>query len=314
MVIAMLRDPMDRLQMIFIVVVAVAAVAIAVIGSHIVDSSYDHVKEIKQAKIEGTTDDISMDIVKGSDDAKNILAKTQGGPNELRFSDQTLTRTDLKTFVKDQSLTKLKILRCDFSPEDFDVLKDSKVKIVAMSDEPVDKALIDALAAMPKLTTIEMFRCDISKNALMNLAVSKVRLLKLRKCGETSRRIFTQAMAKHLSRMPTLVNAELGKNNFEDHALEGFASANCAVLNIAKTNASDADLETLKHLPRLQYLDLDGCAGITCQGLKTVLQSASLKQVRTDVQVSSCNLSPAAVSKCQANLYRIPDDMQFEKE
>ena len=312
--IAMMRDPMDRLQMVFIVVVAVAAIAIAVIVSHIVDRSYEHVSEIKQAKIEGTTDDISMDIVKNADDAKTILAKTSGAPYELRFTDQTVTRADLQTFVTESKYTKFKMLRCDFDSKDFDVLKDSKVKIVSMSDCPVDKTLMDALADIPKLHTIEMFRCDISKNALMNLAVSKVRLIKLRKCGETRNRIFTKSIFKDLARMPTLVHLELSKNTFEDHAIDGFAGGQCLVLNISRTNATDEDLETLKQLPRLQYVDLEFCGKVTCKGLKLVNQNPSVKSVRTDIPVSSCNFPPADISKFQPGTYRVPDDMQFERE
>ncbi len=310
----MMRDPMDRLQVVFIVVVAIAAIGIAVMISHIVDRSYEHVKEIKDTKIEGTADDLSMDIVKNADDAKTILARTKGSPNELRFSDQTITRADLKTFVNEPNLTKLKLLRCDFQSSDFDVLKDSKVKIFAISDCPVDKTLIDALAEMPKLTTIEMFRCDISRNALMNLAVSKVRLIKFRKCGESRDRIFTKSIFKDLARMPTLVYAELSKNTFEEHAIEGFAGAQCLVLNLAKSNAADADLETLKKLPKLQYLDLEYCAQVSCKGLKAMNQCASLKSVRTDIPVSSCNFTAADATKFQPASYRVPDEYQFEKE
>ncbi|CAN5361547.1 hypothetical protein BH10CYA1_BH10CYA1_33580 [soil metagenome] len=309
-----MRDPMDRLQIVFIAVVAIAAIGIAVIVSHIVDRSYEHVKEIKETKIEGTADDISMDIVKNADDAKTILARTKGSPNELRFFDQTLTQADLKTFVKEPNLTKIKMLRCDFNSADFEVLKDSKVKVVCMSDNPVDKALIDALAEMPKLHTIEMFRCDISKNALMNLAVSKVRLIKFRKCGETRDRIFTRAMCKDLARMPTLVHAELSKNTFEDNALEGFAGSQSVVINISRSNATDADLEILQKLPHLQYIDLTFCGRISCKGLKVLNQSTSVKSVRTDIPVSSCNFPPADASKFQPGSYRVPDGMQFEKE
>lgn len=300
--------------MVFIVVVAIAAIAIAVIVSHIVDRSYEHVSEIKKTKIEGTADDISMDIVKNADDAKTILAKTSGSPNELKFSDQTVTRDDLKIFLAEPKYTKLKILRCDFDSKDFDVLKDTKVKIVSISDCPIDKALIDALSDMPKLHTIEMFRCDISKNALMNLAVSKVRLIKFRKCGETANRIFTKSIFKDLARMPTLVHAELGKNTFEDHAIDGLAGAQCMVLNIARTNATDEDMETLKHLPRLQYVDLESCGHVTCNGLKLVNQNASVKSVRTDIPVSSCDFPPADATKFQPGSYRVPEDMQFERE
>ncbi|MBS1954897.1 MAG: hypothetical protein JST89_11965 [Cyanobacteria bacterium SZAS-4] len=310
----MMRDPMDRLQMVFIVIVAVAAIAIAVIVSHIVDRSYEHVSEIKQTKIEGTTDDISMDIVKNADDAKTILAKTSGSPNELKFTDQTVTRADLKTFVNEPKYTKFRMLRCDFDSKDFDVLKETKVKIVSMSDCPVDKELMDQIVEMPKLHTIEMFRCDISKNAFTNLAVSKVRLIKLRKCGETRDRIFTKSLFKGLARMPTLVHAELSKNTFEDHAIDGFAGAQCMVLNISRTNATDEDLETLKHLPHLQYADLEFCGKLTCKGLKFVNQNPSVKSVRTDIPVSSCNFSAADVSKFQPSSYRVPDDMQFERE
>ncbi|MBI2810593.1 MAG: hypothetical protein HYX67_07185 [Candidatus Melainabacteria bacterium] len=310
----MTRDPMDRLQLVFIVVVAIAAIGVAVIVSHIVDSSYEHVKEIKETKIEGTADDISMDIVKNSDNAKTILARTKGSPNELRFSDQTLTRADLKTFVKEPTLTKFKMLRCDFDSADFKVLKDSQVKVVSMSDCPVDKALIDALSEMPKLRTIEMFRCDISKNGLMNLAASKVRLIKFRKCGETRNRIFTRTMFKDLARMPTLVHAELSKNTFEDNAIAGLAGSQLAVLNISRSNATDVDLETLKHLPRLQYVDLQFCAQVTCNGLKLLDQNPSVKAVRTDVVVSSCNLPPSDATKFQPGSYRVPDEWQFEKE
>ncbi len=308
----MLRDPIDRLQMVFIVIVAVAAIAIAVIGSNIVDRSYEHVKEIKQTKIEAATDDISMEIVKNADDAKTMLSRAKGSANELYFSDHTITRTDLKKLVDDKRLTRFKMLRCDFKSEDFEVLKDSMVTAIRLSDVPVDKTLIDALVAMPKLTTIEMSRCDIAKNALMNLAVSKVRLLRIKKCGETEHRIFTQALANDLARMPTLIHADLSKNSFADQSLYGLAGAHCQVLSIARTNASDADLEILKHLPRLQYLEVDSCAPITCQGLKSVAQSISLKHVHTDLPISSCTFPPATAIKFQANLFRIPEDMQFE--
>lgn len=309
----MMRDPMDRLQMIFIIVVAVAAVAVAVIGTHIVDSSYEHVKEIKQANIEGSPDDISMDIVKSADDAKAILAKTGTPPNELRFSDQTITRTDLKMFVDRPGYTKLKILRCDFDAKDFDVLKDSNLKTVGLSDVPVDKTLIDCLIEIPKLSTLEMFRCDIQSNALTNLAVSKVRLIKFRKCGETSHRIFTKSLVKDLARSPNLIHAELSKNRFDDGALEAFEGSQCMVINIARTNATDDDMETFKRLPRLQYLELDDTP-ITCKGLKLLADSSSLKQVHTSVSASSCSFPEELLGKFQNNLYRVPDQYQFERD
>lgn len=310
----MMRESPDRLQMVFIIVVALAAVAVALIGSHIVDSSYEHVKEIKKTNIEESSDDISIDIVKSADDAKTILAKTTGAPNELRFTDQTITRADLRLFVEKPSYTKLKILRCDFDSKDFDILKDSQIKVISMSDVPVDKTLIDYFAAIPKLGTIEMFRCAINPNALGNLAVSKVRLVKFRKCGENSDRIFTRALVKDLARMESLVHAELSKNTFEEGALEAFAGAKCLVLNVSKTNASDSDLETFTRLPRLQYLDVDDCASITCKGLKELEQSSTLKQVRTTVPASSCSFSGAAISKFQHNHYRVPDEYQFEHD
>jgi hypothetical protein len=305
------RDSVDRLQLVFIVIVAVAAVAIAVIASHIVDSSYEHVKEIKQANIEGTTEDLSMDIVKNADDAKTILAKTGSDPDELRFSDQTITRTDLRLFVDQPRYTRLKMLRCDFNSKDFDVLKDSQIKTVSLSDEPVDKALIDCLVAMPKLSTLEMFRCDIQKTAFGNLGVSKIHFLKLKKCGETVDRIFTRQLVKDIARMPSLLYAELSKNNFEDNALTALSGAQCLILDLAKTNVSDADLETVKQLPRLQYLQLDDCAQVTCAGLKSLESSSSLQHVRTTVSTASCGLSPGSLKKFQANLYQVPAEYHF---
>jgi hypothetical protein len=305
------RDPMDRLQLVFIVIVAVAAVAIALIAFHIVDSSYEHVNEVKQAHLEGTTDDISMDIVKSADDAKTILAKTGSDPDELRFSDQTITRADLRVFVDQPRYTKMKMLRCDFDAKDFDVLRDSKVTTVSLSDEPVDKALIDRLVAMPKLSTLEMFRCDVQKSALGNLGVSKIHFVKMRKCGETVDRIFTRAIVRDLARMPALVHAEISKNKFEEHALSAISGAQCLVLNVAKSNASDEDLKTIKSLPRLQYLDLEDCAQVTCSGLKSLESCSTLQHVRTNVPLSSCNFSPESAKKFQLSLYHVPSEYRF---
>lgn len=309
----MQNESVDRLQMIFIIVVAIAAIAVAVIAAHIVDSSYEHVKEIKQANIEGGKDDISMDIVKNSDDAKTILAKTGAAPNELRFQDQTITRTDLRTFVDHPGYTKLKILRCDFDSKDFDVLKESKIKTISLSDVPVDKTLIDGFVSIPKLHSIEMFRCDITKNALGNLGISKVRLLKFRKCGETKDRIFTKQLVKDMARMTTLQHAELMKNSFEDHALDALAGSTCVVVNVGKTNATDADLETFRRMPKLQYVDIDECPSVSCKGLKALQQSGTIKQVKTTLPLTDCKFPPNVIGKFQQKNWQLPPEYQFEQ-
>lgn len=307
----MSKDPVDRLQLVFIVVVAVAAIAVAIICAQIVDRSYEHVKEIKETKIEGTTDDISMDIIKNSADAKNLIDKARDTREEARFYDDTITKESIEKLYERPDLTRLKILRCDYDSSVFEAVKKLKLKAVSMSDVPVDKKMLDAFLEIPTLTQIEMFRCNLEPTSLDNLAVSKVRLVKFRKCGEGQNRVFTAELFKDMARSPILEHAELSKSHFEPGAMEGLKDSHLAVLNVSQTNLSDSDLNVIKDMPELQYLDIDNCPGVTCVGLKAVLKAPKLKQAGTSVVVSSCELPLQQAAKFQRSLFRIPKELQF---
>jgi uncharacterized protein YjbI with pentapeptide repeats len=305
----------DRWHVIFVLIVGVAAVAIALICSSIVDRSYEHVKSIKQTNLDGHdgNENLSGDIVKNAESAREALSHAKDNSFTWRFTDQTITAEDFDALlVNHPKLQKLKILRCDFSPESFKHLSKIPLTYLSLSDASLEKSTIDALMAMPALKSLELFRCEVSPNAFENLHRTNIQLLKFRKCQLKNSDALSERQLADIAKLKSLVNIDLSKSKFLEHSLHMFSGAQFEVLHVSLTNIDDKDLDSLSKLRRLQYIDVEGCENVTCAGLQSLTKTASIKQIRTHLNIDQCKFPAASANLFVRKGLQVPSTMEFD--
>jgi uncharacterized protein YjbI with pentapeptide repeats len=308
------RSTFDRWHVVFVIVVGVATIAIAIICSSIVDRSYEQVKSIKQTVIGGHdgNENLSGDIVKNAENAREVLSHANDTAFTWRFTDQTISTADFDNLMATHSqLQKLKILRCDFNSESFKHIRKIPLTYLSLSDAAVEKSTIDALMAVPTLKTLEFFRCEVAPTAFENLHRTKVELMRFRKCQLTHSNALSERQLADIAKLKSLVNIDMSKSKFAEHSLQKFSDAQFEVFNISNTNIDDKDLESLSKLRRLQYIDVEGCDNVSCKGLLSLTKIASIKNIRTHLDIGACKF-PAPIAKLFVrHQLQIPSAMEF---
>jgi uncharacterized protein YjbI with pentapeptide repeats len=309
------RGTFDRWHVIFILVVGVATIAIAIICSGIVDRSYEHVKSVKQTVIEGHdgNENLSGDILKNAEHAREILSHANDTPFTWRFTDQTISAADFDNLmVNHPQLQKLKILRCEFNSESFKHVQKIPLTYLSLSDAAIEKSTIDALMAVPTLKTLEFFRCEVAPTAFENLHRTNVQLMRFRKCQLTHSNTLSERQLSDIAKLKSLVNIDMSKSKFAEHSLQKFSDAQFEVFNISNTNIDDKDLESLSKLRRLQYIDVEGCDNVSCDGLLSLSKIASIKNIRTHLNIGGCKFTPQIANLFVRHQLQVPAAMQFD--